>query len=188
MVFSGDASGTTVNAATTLTLATVNSNVGTFGNAIQVPMITVNAKGLVTSISNSAIAFPVTTVFGRTGAVILQSSDVTGALGFTPVNNAVVGVANGVATLNASGQLTQSQLPSSTLYGSIVATGDVSGTSVGNAITLTLPVVNSNVGTFVGQVVINAKGQVTAAANVYTFSQYGLGIGIGPDIVDGGSF
>lgn len=37
------------------TLATVNSNVGTFGSATQVPVVTVNAKGLTTAVSNTSI-------------------------------------------------------------------------------------------------------------------------------------
>jgi hypothetical protein len=39
-----------------LTLATVNSNVGTFGNASNIAQITVNAKGLVTAAANVMIA------------------------------------------------------------------------------------------------------------------------------------
>jgi len=170
MTFTGDASGISVGNAVALTLATVNSNVGTYGGNTSVATVTVNAKGLVTAVSNTAIAFPVTSVFGRTGAVTLTSSDVTGALGYIPVNNAVVGVANGIATLNSSGQLTASQVPSSVLYGSIVASGDASGTSVGNTITLTLATVNSNVGTFgttttVPTITVNGKGLVTAVSN-----------------------
>jgi len=43
--------------------------------------------------------------------------------------------------------------------------GDISGSGYPNAtITLTLPTVNSNVGTFQG-ITVNAKGQVTAASN-----------------------
>lgn len=38
------------------TLATVNSNVGSFGNASNVSTVTVNAKGLVTAASNTAIS------------------------------------------------------------------------------------------------------------------------------------
>ena len=47
----GDASGSTV-----LTLATVNSNVGSFGSATQVGTFTVNGKGLITAASNTNIA------------------------------------------------------------------------------------------------------------------------------------
>lgn len=38
------------------TLATVNSNVGTFGSATLVPVVTVNAKGLVTAVSTVAVS------------------------------------------------------------------------------------------------------------------------------------
>lgn len=47
---------TTVAGALATTLATVNSNVGTFGSATQVSQITVNAKGLITAASNVTIS------------------------------------------------------------------------------------------------------------------------------------
>ena len=40
------------------TLATVNSNVGSFGSGSSIPTITVNAKGLITAVSTSAISAP----------------------------------------------------------------------------------------------------------------------------------
>lgn len=52
--FTGDA--TKAAGGTALTLATVNANVGTFGSATQVPQLTANAKGLITAVSNVAIA------------------------------------------------------------------------------------------------------------------------------------
>ena len=58
------------------TLATVNSNVGSFGSTTQVGTFTVNGKGLITAASNASIAFPVTSVAGRTGAITLTSTDV----------------------------------------------------------------------------------------------------------------
>jgi hypothetical protein len=60
---SGDAtgSGTTEIA---LTLATVNSNVGSFGNSTTVPSFTVNAKGLITAASATAIPTATTAVLG----------------------------------------------------------------------------------------------------------------------------
>ena len=54
----------------------------------------------------------VTSVFGRTGAVTLGSGDVTGALGYTPVDAATKGQANGVASLDADGKVPSAQLPS----------------------------------------------------------------------------
>ncbi len=56
---SGDATG-----ATALTLATVNSNVGAFGGATNIPVVTVNAKGLVTAISTVAVPIPSRSILG----------------------------------------------------------------------------------------------------------------------------
>lgn len=40
------------------TLSTVNANVGTFGSSTAIPVITTNAKGLVTAVSSTAVTFP----------------------------------------------------------------------------------------------------------------------------------
>jgi phage-related tail fiber protein len=66
-------SGTT---ALNLTLNSVNANVGSFGSATTVPQFTVNAKGLITTVSNVNISFPVSSVAGKTGIVTLNSTDV----------------------------------------------------------------------------------------------------------------
>jgi hypothetical protein len=47
-----------------ITLATVNSNTGSFGNATTVPNFTVNAKGLITAAGSTAIPTATTTVLG----------------------------------------------------------------------------------------------------------------------------
>lgn len=65
----------------------------------------------------ASAASPVQTVFGRTGNVVLTSPDVTGALGFTPLNAATAGVANGVATLDSSGYVFMSQMPPAVVGG-----------------------------------------------------------------------
>ena len=57
----------TANVELGFTLATVNSNVGAYGNTTSVPTITVDAKGRITSISNNTIATSFT-VLGNTGS------------------------------------------------------------------------------------------------------------------------
>ena len=52
---SGDVSGTGNTTNVDVTLATVNSNVGTFGSTTVVPTITVNAKGLVTAVTTNTL-------------------------------------------------------------------------------------------------------------------------------------
>lgn len=59
----GDATGSTA-----LTLATVNSNVGSFGSATQVATFTVNAKGLTTAAGNTTISIPATAISDSTAA------------------------------------------------------------------------------------------------------------------------
>ena len=56
-MFSGDATVATNGA---LTLATVNSNVGQAGSATAIPVVTVNAKGLVTAVSTASITTTLT--------------------------------------------------------------------------------------------------------------------------------
>jgi hypothetical protein len=63
-----------------LTLATVNANIGNFGDSVTVPTVTVNAKGLVTAVTQTAIPYASTTVKG------LSSFDSTQ---FTVTNGAV---------------------------------------------------------------------------------------------------
>jgi hypothetical protein len=68
-------SGNTGTAITNATLSTVNGNIGTFGDATTIPVITVNAKGLVTSVSNITVA-------GGGGNGTVTSASVTSANGF----------------------------------------------------------------------------------------------------------
>ncbi|CAM6054961.1 unnamed protein product [Sphagnum tenellum] len=114
---------------------------------------------------------PVQSVAGRTGNIVLNSSDVTTALGFTPVNNAVVGAASGVATLDSSGRLTNAQIPSG-IVGAIVYQG--TWDAFRNSPTLT-----SSVGT---------KGYLYKVNNAGTTSINGISTwNVGDDIVFDGT-
>jgi hypothetical protein len=81
----GDATATLTNVdgsaavSAALTLATVNADVGTFGNSITVPTFTVNAKGLITAASSTAIPFASTTVKGLASFDGTQFSVTSGA-------------------------------------------------------------------------------------------------------------
>lgn len=100
------------------TLATVNSNVGTFGSATQVPVFTVNAKGLVTAVSNVTISGGSGTV---TSVAATGSADITvggspittsGTLTFALANTTVTPATYGSATqvpvfaVDAKGRIT----------------------------------------------------------------------------------
>lgn len=98
---SGDATATlaaidgTANVAATLTLATVNSTTGSFGSATQVPVVTVNAKGLVTGVTLIDVAQAGAgtanlTITGNTGTDIVSTGiDTLNFLGGTGVTTAV---------------------------------------------------------------------------------------------------
>jgi len=70
LVLSGDGAATlssvngSANVTATLTLATVNSNVGAFGDSVTIPTITVNAKGLVTAVTTTGIPTATVSVLG----------------------------------------------------------------------------------------------------------------------------
>lgn len=69
-----------------LTLATVNSNVGSFGTATQVPAVTVNAKGLVTAASNTSIQLAESQVTDLTTDLAGKASTTLNNLGTTSIN------------------------------------------------------------------------------------------------------
>lgn len=73
----GDATGTSSGSNLPLTLATVNSSPGTKGSASNVPVFVVNGKGLVTSVTNTAIQIPTSQLTGTLGDAQLVQSNVT---------------------------------------------------------------------------------------------------------------
>jgi hypothetical protein len=94
-----------------LTLANTAVAPGAYGSTTQVGTFTVDSKGRLTSASNTDIAFPVTSVNGRTGAVVLTTADITAVADGTYVNvtgDTMTGAltiagSTGNTTLNASG-------------------------------------------------------------------------------------
>jgi hypothetical protein len=69
-----------------LTLATVNPNVGNFGDAVTVPTVTVNAKGLVTAITQTAIPYASTSVKGLASFDSTQFTVTSGSVFLTTVD------------------------------------------------------------------------------------------------------
>lgn len=118
------------------TLAIVNANVGSFGLATSVAQFVVNAKGLITAAANVAITMATAALDG-----LMSAADKTKL--------------DGVAT-------------GANLYVHPNHSGDVTSVADGAQ---TLATVNGNVGSFglaasVSQFTVNAKGLITAAANV----------------------
>lgn len=151
-----------------LTLATVNSNVGSFGTASAVSSITVNAKGLVTAASNTSIQIAESQVTNLTSDLALKAPLASPALTGTPTaptasqgNNSTqlattAYVDTGLATKQATGNYITA------------LTGDATAAGPGS-VALTLATVNSNVGSFgsstaIPSFTVNAKGLITAAS------------------------
>lgn len=102
----------------TATLATVNSNVGTFGSSTSIPSVTVNAKGLVTAASGNVVIAPAGTLSGTTlNATVVSSS-------LTSVGTIAIGVWSGTAVNETHGGTNQ------TSY----TTGDVIYASASNTL------------------------------------------------------
>lgn len=104
-----------------LTLATVNSNVGTFGSATQVPQITVNAKGLATAIANVTVTPAVGSITGLGTGVATALGNATNASGGLLAYGSNVGLHAGIS--EAAFRVSQLNLN---------ATGDT-------AVTITMP-------------------------------------------------
>jgi len=64
------------NVTSALTLANTGVTATTYGTSTSVPTIAVDGKGRITSASNTNITFPVTTVNGQAGTVVLTTADV----------------------------------------------------------------------------------------------------------------
>lgn len=158
VTLTGDVTGTGTGSFAT-TLATVNSDVGTFNG------ITVNAKGLVTAaVSESYLTANQTiTVSGDASASGTTSLDVTLATVNANTGSFGSSTAVPVITVDAKGRITAVTTATVSGGGSVTLTGDVTGTGTGSFAT-TLATVNSNVGTFQG-ITVNAKGLITAAVN-----------------------
>lgn len=107
----GDISTVTVTpgSSSTITLNTVNSNVGSFGSSVAIPVVTVNGKGLVTAVSTVAPKTPSlneVTAVGATSAAAITINNTTESTNTTS-GALIVGGGLGVAkNVNIGGNLT----------------------------------------------------------------------------------
>jgi hypothetical protein len=113
----GDATSSAGN--TALTLATVNSNVGSFGSSTSVPIVTVNAKGLVTGVTTASISGAITIagdaagtgVTGGTTTVTLATVNATvGSFGSASSVPAITVNAKGLVTAVTATTITPSAI------------------------------------------------------------------------------
>lgn len=85
-----------------LTLATVNSNVGSYGSATAAPAVTVNAKGLVTAVSTNTITPAVGSITGLGTGVATALAVNTGSSGAVVVNGGALGTPSSGSLANCT--------------------------------------------------------------------------------------
>jgi hypothetical protein len=170
------------------TLATVNSNVGTFGSSSAIPSITVNAKGLVTGVSTSSIAVgdgTLTLNVSGTGLSGSQtfSANQSGNTTFTVTSNSTSNnTPSTIVSRDASGNFSA---------GTITATSAIISGNVSIAGTLTYEDVTNidSIGIITARsgIVVNSGGiNVTGVATATSFSGSGVNLtGIVTSIVAG---
>lgn len=102
LTLTGDASATfedvdgSGNVSATLTLATVNSNVGEFGSATEIPVFTVNAKGLITAVSTASISTALGIAADSGSDTISLATDTLNFVGGTAIGTSINSATNTV--------------------------------------------------------------------------------------------
>lgn len=186
----------------TISLANTAVTPASYGDASHTVSLTIDHQGRVTAASVNAITFPsspVTSVFGRTGAVAAVTSDyafsqISGSVAASQLPNPGTSSLGGVFSKAAvtsqfltsissvDGSIGQEQPAFTDISGSVAAsqmpalTGDVT-TSAG-AVATTLATVNSNVGAVgsssaIPVITLNAKGLATAATTAAVIAPAG---------------
>jgi hypothetical protein len=182
------------NVTSALTLANTGVTATTYGTSTAVPTIAVDSKGRITSASNTNITFPVTTVNGFAGTVVLTTSDVAEGTNqyFTTARAqaAITGGASSVVTAN----LTASRALVSDGSGKIAASATTTTTEIGYLAGVTSAIqtqlngkLNLTGGTLTGGL-IGTTGSFSSSGSGDTFTiGHTSGSGIALNITKGGN-
>lgn len=139
LTLTGDVTGSGTGSVAT-TLATINTNTGSFGSSTSIPSFTVNGKGLITAASGNAVVAPAGTLSGTTlnSTVVTSSLTSVGTIGTGTWNGTTIAVAHGgtgVTTSTGTGNVVLSTTPSFTGNPNFTSTSGTGFTFVTNSAT-----------------------------------------------------
>lgn len=121
----------TANVTSALTLANTGVTATTYGTSTAVPTIAIDSKGRITSASNTNITFPVTTVNGFAGTVVLTTTDVAeGTNQYFTTARAQAAITGGASSV-VTADLTASRALVSDGSGKIAASATTTTTEIG---------------------------------------------------------
>lgn len=180
-LMSGDA---TAAGGGAVTFATVNGNVGSFGNATNCVSLTVNAKGLITAASAATCTPAVGSITGLGAGVATwlatpSSANLLAALTTkTGTGNAVFGTAPTIDSLNAATAMTLAFVTGSTQCLQVNSSGVISGAGAGCGTSTPTAIPSDQTGTnyaFQGTDLAKIIYLSNAANQVPTIAQAGTG-------------
>jgi len=173
---------------TVTTLATVNSNVGTFGSSTSIPSITVNSKGLVTGVTTNSITVGDGTLTLATSGTGLNGSasftaNQSGSSTFTVTSNATnANTASTLVSRDSSGNFIAGVITATTFSGALqgnastVTALNSTWAQVGSGLTFTTGIATNFTVSGVGTITtLNATGAAVTALNS-TWAQVGSGL------------
>jgi hypothetical protein len=182
------------NVTSALTLANTGVTATTYGTTTAVPTIAVDSKGRITSASNTNIAFPVTTVNGQAGTVVLTTSNVAeGTNQYFTSARAQASITGGASSV-VTADLTASRALVSDGTGKIAASASTTATEIGYVAGVTSAIqtqlnskLNLSGGTLTGGLsgtTLGLSGALSGTSATFSGSTFALRSNVGLSMTD----